>query len=67
MTNDEARELLIQLNQWRRDDHVPNSYEMPNPKDIGIAIDVAIDQLGKIDNNTNVAVTYGCLEAKHET
>jgi hypothetical protein len=38
----DARDLLIKYNQWRRDDNVPNSHEMPNPKDIGLAIDAAI-------------------------
>ena len=42
MTNKEAKELLMKYNRWRRDDNVPNKYEMPDPKDIGIAIDKAI-------------------------
>lgn len=53
MTRDEARDLLIWFNQWRRDDHVPNKYEMPNPKQIGIAIDVAIDALSQLILITN--------------
>lgn len=42
MTIEEAKNILIQLNKWRRDNNIPNAYEMPDPKDIGIAIDVAI-------------------------
>lgn len=42
MTYKEARDLLVQYNKWRRDDHVPNSYVMPNPTEIGKAIDAAI-------------------------
>ncbi len=38
----EARDLLDHFNKWRRDDHVPNSYEMPNPTDIGKAIDLSL-------------------------
>ena len=53
MTRDEARDLLIWYNKWRRDDNVPNSYEMPNPKQIGIAIDVAIDALSQLILITN--------------
>lgn len=49
MTIEEAKNILIQLNKWRRDNNIPNAYEMPNPKDIGIAIDVAIDVLECFD------------------
>ena len=42
MTNKEAKELLMKYNQWRRDDSVPNKYEMPDPKEVGVAIDKAI-------------------------
>lgn len=45
MTFEEARDILILHNKWRRDDHVPNKYEMVNPTDLGIAIDKAIEAL----------------------
>lgn len=45
MTIEEARDLLVHYNAWRRDDHIPNSHSMPNPKEIGIAIDIAISVL----------------------
>ena len=45
MTIEEARDLLVHFNKWRRDDHIPNKYDMPNPKDIGVAIDVAVSVL----------------------
>ena len=48
MTIEEARDLLIQFNNWRRDDHIPNAYEMPDPKEIGKAIDLAISVLDGI-------------------
>lgn len=50
MTIEEAKNILIQLNKWRRDDNIPNAYEMPDPKDIGIAIDIAIDVLECFDS-----------------
>ena len=28
MTFEEARDILVLHNKWRRDDHVPNKYEM---------------------------------------
>lgn len=48
MTIEEARDLLVHLNKWHRDDHVPNQYEMPNPTNIGIAIDIAIESINKL-------------------
>jgi hypothetical protein len=45
MTVEEARDILIQHNKWRRDNSVPNSETMVNPTELGIAIDVAIDVL----------------------
>lgn len=41
----EAIEILTQYNLWRRDDNVPNSQEMPDPKKPGIAIDKALDAM----------------------
>lgn len=55
MTFDEAKELLIYYNKWRRDNNVPNSYEMPNPKEIGKAIDVAVEALSKCINLENTS------------
>ena len=37
--------VLIQHNRWRRDDHVPNSRKMVSPKEIGKAIDFAINYI----------------------
>lgn len=45
MTVEEARDILIQHNKWRRDNSVPNSETMVNPTELGIAIDIAIDVL----------------------
>lgn len=47
MTAEEARDILIHHNTWRRDDHVPNHYEMVNPTQLGIAIDVAVKVLSE--------------------
>lgn len=40
-----VRDLLVHYNKWRRDNHIPNQYEMPNPTELGKAIDIAIDVL----------------------
>ena len=47
MTYEEARDMLVYYNMWRRDDHVPNSYKQPNPTEIGVAIDTAIKCLSE--------------------
>lgn len=49
MTAEEARDILIQHNKWRRDNHVPNKYEMVDPTRLGVAIEIAIDALTTID------------------
>ena len=36
---------LVQANRYRRDKHVPSIYRMPNPKELGKAIDYAIKHL----------------------
>lgn len=48
MSLQEAMTILINHNKWRRDGHVPNKYEMVNPKDLGKAIEVAIDSIQKV-------------------
>lgn len=63
MTFTEARDLLDRFNKWRRDDNVPNSYEMPDPKQIGIAIDTAIEALSSCissewESYTDIADNY---------
>lgn len=34
--------VLLQANRYRRDDHVPAVYRMPNPTELGRAIDFAV-------------------------
>lgn len=45
MTFSEALKILELHNQWRRDNHIPNKYEMVNPTELGIAIDTAVEAL----------------------
>jgi len=44
----EAIEILTKHNEWRRNDNVPNDLLMQEPKQIGIAIDLAISELNKL-------------------
>ena len=37
--------VLIQANRYLRDQNVPSIYRMPNPRELGAAIDYAINQL----------------------
>lgn len=48
MDYEKALKVLVHFNAWRRDDHIPNMYEMPDPKDIGMAIDLAIAVISNI-------------------
>lgn len=40
-----AAEVLEAHNKWRRDDNVPNSQPMQDPKELGKAIDLAVDYI----------------------
>lgn len=51
MSIQEAIEILTQFNFWRRDDNLPNSQEIPNPKEVGIAIDKAVDTMKMVLKN----------------
>jgi len=44
MTIKEAHELLRYYNRWRRGEDI----EMPDPKEVGEAIDVAIEELKRL-------------------
>ena len=35
--------VLTQLNRYRMDDNVPSIYRMPDPKEVGKAIDFLVD------------------------
>ena len=37
--------VLLQANRYRRDDNVPSIYRMPNPKELGRAIDFAVEYM----------------------
>ena len=53
MTFTEAMKILELHNKWRRDNHVPNKYEMVNPTELGVAIDAAVEAL-------NSCISLGC-------
>lgn len=48
MSLNDAMNILIRHNKWRRDDHVPNKYKMENPTLLGKAIEIAIDTISKL-------------------
>lgn len=54
MTIKEAYEILIQYNLWRRDNHIHNKYEMPNPTQLGIALDTVIAVLRDLLHNESI-------------
>lgn len=55
MTLTDAMNILIRHNKWRRDNHVPNKYEMVNQTELGKAIEIAISSIEKlIDVQENI-------------
>ena len=42
MDIEKAIEIVEQYNSWRSDHNVPSKIEMPNPKQLGIAITVLV-------------------------
>lgn len=60
MDAEEARNILIHHNAWRRDDHVPNHHDMVDPAKLGIAIDVAIKILEEY-----IKKTKGVCNGRH--
>ena len=54
MSPEQALDILVRHNKWRRDDHIPNSCDMVNPTDLGIAIDVAIRVLSEHVSKSSV-------------
>lgn len=47
MTIDEAVIILKQHNEWRRDKNYPSVLVMPDPTELGIAIDVIVNYFEK--------------------
>ena len=45
MSMKDAMKILIQHNKWRRDNHIPNKYDMVNPTELGKAIEIAINTM----------------------
>ncbi len=44
------RAVLLQANRYHRDQHVPRIYRMPDPKELGRAIDFASDYIKVFSN-----------------
>lgn len=44
------RAVLLQANRYRRDQHVPSIYRMPDPKELGKAIDLACEYMRVFSN-----------------
>lgn len=56
MDIDKAIEILKQHNEWRRCNDLFSTKKMVNPKELGIAIDVVIEELTNKNkkNETNI-------------
>lgn len=64
MDFEEAKSILIHFNKWRRDRHIPNAYEMPNPTMIGFAIDFAITAITILETLLNIIEKYSKPDVK---
>lgn len=62
MNINKAIKILEQHNKWRRD-HTwpPNDLKMPNPKELGIAIDTVVNELSPL---YNLKLTKKMVEAR---
>lgn len=49
----EAITILKKHNEWRRCKNVPSTKEMVNPTELGVAIDVTINELSNLTNITS--------------
>ena len=58
MRIEEAIKVLHDLQKYRRDQHVPSKYTMPNPKKIGDAIDCAIHNMRTCVQVSRVVEAY---------
>ena len=50
MELEEAITILENHNQWRRNNEIPNTIAMVNPKTLGIAIDTVVECRSKMNN-----------------
>ena len=48
MSIKDAMKILIHRNKWRRDNHIPNKYDMVNPTELGKAIEIAINAMQEL-------------------
>ena len=50
MTPTETAAILRQFNEWRRGDYEPSEQpEPPNPYEVGLAIDAAVEMIERMD------------------
>ena len=66
MRIEEAIKVLHDLQKYRRDQHVPAKYPMPDPKRIGEAIDCAIHNLRMCISVIRVIEAYENLKESIE-
>ena len=66
MIRKKAAETLEDFNLYRRDQNVPNAHEMPNPKAIGKAIDIAVRTLQEgLPPSVQISMIFAARYAHH--
>ena len=65
MTPTETTTILRQFNEWRRGDD--ETIEQPNPREIGEAIDAAVEMIERMDKIESAAQNLVKMKGRHNT
>lgn len=64
MTPTEVAATLRQFNEWRRGD---DDIEQPDPREIGEAIDAAVEMIGRMERIESAAQNLVKMKGRHNT
>ena len=68
MTPTEVAVTLRQFNEWRRGDYEPSEQPaQPDPREIGEAIDAAIEMIGRMERIESAAQNLVKMKGRHNT
>ena len=68
MTPTEVAATLRQFNEWRRGDYEPSEQPaQPDPREIGEAIDAAIEMIGRMERIESAAQNLVKMKGRHNT
>ena len=68
MTPTEVAATLRQFNEWRRGDYEPSEQPAPpDPREIGEAIDAAVEMIGRMERIESAAQNLVKMKGRHNT